>query len=111
MPVDSIIRLPAGTPPGTYDLELVVYSYETRRDLTVIGPDVADVVFPHDDPVGQEIRLKGRPFRVVGVLQLPVWGSRDMIIRLPSLIPGIPRGMGKAASRARIRFSLSTSLT
>lgn len=39
------------------------------REVAVIGPDVADLVFPHDDPVGQEIRLKGRPFRVVGVLQ------------------------------------------
>jgi hypothetical protein len=33
------IGVPAGTPPGSYDLELVVYSYDTRRDLTVIGAD------------------------------------------------------------------------
>jgi len=39
------------------------------REVVVLGPDVADIVFPHDDPVGQEIRLKDRPFRVVGVLQ------------------------------------------
>jgi putative ABC transport system permease protein len=34
----------------------------------VVGPDVADKLFPSLDPVGQEIRLKGRPFTVVGVL-------------------------------------------
>ena len=39
------------------------------REVVVLGPDVSDIVFPHDDPVGQEIRLKNRPFRVVGVLQ------------------------------------------
>src|SRR4051812_33936537 len=39
------------------------------REVTVLGPDIVDAIFPHDDPVGQEVRLKGRPFRVVGVLQ------------------------------------------
>ncbi|HEY8209821.1 MAG TPA: FtsX-like permease family protein, partial [Myxococcaceae bacterium] len=39
------------------------------REVMVLGPDVVDAVFPHDDPLGQEVRLKGRPFRVVGVLQ------------------------------------------
>ena len=39
------------------------------RDVIVLGPDIVDVVFPHTDPVGEEIRMKGRSFRVVGVLQ------------------------------------------
>ena len=39
------------------------------REVAVIGPDVVDAVFPHQDPVDQELRLNGRPFRVVGVLQ------------------------------------------
>jgi len=39
------------------------------REVVVLGPDIADVLFPHSDPVGQEVRLKGRPFQVVGVLQ------------------------------------------
>lgn len=38
------------------------------RPVAVIGPDVADKLFPGIDPLGQEIRLKGRPFRVVGVM-------------------------------------------
>ncbi|MDX2013015.1 MAG: ABC transporter permease [Myxococcaceae bacterium] len=38
------------------------------RQVAVIGPDVADKLFPSLDPLGQEVRLKGRPYTVVGVL-------------------------------------------
>ncbi len=38
------------------------------RSVTVLGPDVVDVLFPGIDPTGQEVRIRGRPFRVVGVL-------------------------------------------
>jgi len=39
------------------------------RQVAVLGMDVVDALFPGSDPVGQEIRIKGRPFTVVGVLQ------------------------------------------
>ncbi len=39
------------------------------RRVTLIGPDVADRLFPAIDPIGQEIRLKGRPYSVVGVME------------------------------------------
>ncbi|MCY1047318.1 ABC transporter permease [Corallococcus sp. bb12-1] len=39
------------------------------RPVMVIGVDVADALFPGMDPVGSDVRLKGRPFRVIGVLQ------------------------------------------
>lgn len=39
------------------------------RPVVVIGVDVADVLFPGMDPVGSELRLQGRPFQVIGVLQ------------------------------------------
>ncbi|MBL8911190.1 MAG: ABC transporter permease [Archangium sp.] len=38
------------------------------RRVAVLGPDVADKLFPTLEPVGQEVRLKGRPFTVIGVM-------------------------------------------
>jgi len=39
------------------------------RQVVVLGPDVKDVLFPHMEPLGQEVRLKGRPFTVIGVME------------------------------------------
>jgi putative ABC transport system permease protein len=36
--------------------------------VMVIGPDIADVLFPDLEPLGQEVRLKGRSFQVIGVM-------------------------------------------
>lgn len=34
-----------------------------------IGQDVADKLFPREDPIGKEIKIDGRPFRIVGLAQ------------------------------------------
>ncbi|XXF75104.1 ABC transporter permease [Myxococcaceae bacterium GXIMD 01537] len=39
------------------------------RSVAVLGLDVADLLFPGRNPLGYEIRIKGRPFTVIGVLQ------------------------------------------
>jgi len=39
------------------------------RSVVLLGVDVADTLFPGIDPVGFEVRIKGRPFLVIGVLQ------------------------------------------
>ncbi|MEN9796586.1 MAG: hypothetical protein RL653_282 [Pseudomonadota bacterium] len=42
---------------------------EDGRAVAVVGMDVVDVLFPAVDPVGQEVRIKDRPYLVIGVLQ------------------------------------------
>ena len=39
------------------------------RQVAVVGIDVADTLFPGMEPLGQQLRVKGRPFTVIGVLQ------------------------------------------
>jgi putative ABC transport system permease protein len=38
------------------------------RRVLVLGPDVVDILFPRADPIGQEVRLRGRTWTVVGVM-------------------------------------------
>ena len=42
---------------------------ELGRRVAVLGADVADLLFPGGSAVGQEVRLRGRPFEVVGVAE------------------------------------------
>jgi putative ABC transport system permease protein len=39
------------------------------RRVVVLGPDVADKLFPNTDPIGQEVRMKNRPFTVIGITE------------------------------------------
>jgi putative ABC transport system permease protein len=57
-----------------------------RRNVTFIGSDVADKLFPTADPLGQTIRIDGRPFVVVGVGKAKgsVFGQpQDMYVSMP----------------------------
>ena len=61
---------------------------EEMSDRTVcfIGSDVADRFFPTRSPVGQRIKIDGRPFEVVGVAKSlgTVFGvSRDKFVSVP----------------------------
>jgi len=40
----------------------------SMRKVAVIGTTVASALFPDEDPIGQQIRLRSVPFRIVGVL-------------------------------------------
>jgi putative ABC transport system permease protein len=42
---------------------------ELGRRVAVLGADVADLLFPGRSPQGEEVRLRGRPFEVVGVAE------------------------------------------
>jgi putative ABC transport system permease protein len=37
------------------------------RRVAFVGADVADLLFPKQDPLGQEVRIRGVPFEVIGV--------------------------------------------
>ncbi|MGD2122914.1 MAG: ABC transporter permease, partial [Gemmatimonadota bacterium] len=41
----------------------------SSRKVAVLGSTVAEGLFPYEDPVGQQIRVRDVPFTVIGVLQ------------------------------------------
>ena len=59
------------------------------RDICVLGPDMLKNLFndaPPDRAVGQEVRINGRPYQVLGVLEPlgSIFGfSRDNVIYIP----------------------------
>jgi putative ABC transport system permease protein len=46
---------------------LTKYDVDHARNVTVIGSDVAEILFPYVDPIGKTVAIDGRPFEVVGV--------------------------------------------
>jgi putative ABC transport system permease protein len=46
---------------------LTQYDVDHARNVSVIGFDVADILFPFVDPIGKTVTIDGRPFEVVGV--------------------------------------------
>ena len=60
--------------------------YRHRRQVAVIGQEVAANLFPNLDPLGKELRLHGQPFQVVGVASKvgSVFGdSQDDFLYIP----------------------------
>ena len=58
----------------------------SRKNVCFIGADVADKLFPTSDPLGQTIRVDGRPYEVIGVGKAlgSVFGQpRDMYVTVP----------------------------
>lgn len=59
---------------------------EKRRFVCFIGSEVAEKLFPVEDPLGQTIKIDNRPFRIVGVgkeLGSAFGQSRDMYVSIP----------------------------
>jgi len=40
-----------------------------RSKVCILGADIVKNLFPNDDPVGQQIRIRSVPFKVIGVLK------------------------------------------
>jgi putative ABC transport system permease protein len=54
--------------------------------VVVLGGDVVDGLFPHQDPVGRQIAIDGRSFQVIGVLDRKgsfLGGSNDNLLVIP----------------------------
>jgi len=57
------------------------------RKIAVLGADVAEELFPNQDAVGQQIRIRNVPFKVVGVLESKgssSMGSQDDLVMVPT---------------------------
>ena len=60
----------------------------SRAKVAVLGQTVANQLFPNEDPVGQQIRIRNVPFKVIGVLtakgQSAMGSDQDDIIIAPA---------------------------
>ncbi|WP_208726517.1 ABC transporter permease [Corallococcus terminator] len=59
---------------------------EVNRPVTVLGADVAATLFPSISPLGQTVRIDGKPFQVVGTLGRKgkvVSENMDMAVYMP----------------------------
>jgi putative ABC transport system permease protein len=60
---------------------------KTRAKVAVLGKTVADELFPDSDPVGERIRIRNVPFKVIGVMaekgQSSMGNDQDDIIFAP----------------------------
>ena len=60
----------------------------SRAKVAVLGQTVAHQLFPNEDPIGQQIRIRNVPFKVIGVLtskgQSAMGSDQDDIIIAPA---------------------------
>jgi len=81
--------------------------------VAVIGKVVAEQLFPNEDPVGQTIRIRNLPFRIIGVLGpkgVTPWGSdQDDIVLVP--YSSHMRRISRRTSVSSIQIQASTPET
>jgi putative ABC transport system permease protein len=79
----------------------------TGRTVCFIGADIAERLFPTRSPIGEKIRIDGRPFEVIGVAEATgsVFGqSRDKYVSIP-----LTTFMNIYGSRRSIQIFVSSS--
>ncbi len=106
----------SATTPNIADIERIEASegryfnnvdQETRRNATFIGADVAEKLFPTSNPLGQTIRIDGRPFEVIGIGKVKgsVFGQpQDMYVAMP-----LSTFLAIYGSRRSLNLSLTSS--
>ena len=56
------------------------------RNVTILGPDIVDILFPFEDPLGKAIKIKGIDYTVIGVTERKgqAFGqSQDYFVLIP----------------------------
>ncbi len=56
------------------------------RSVTILGPDLADILFPFEDPIGKIIQIKGLDYTVIGITERKgqAFGqSQDYFVMIP----------------------------
>ena len=69
-----------------YGRDLRESDIQNSTDVCIIGKDIVEKIFPHFNPVGQIVRIVGRPLRVIGVMekQPEMFGqSNDNYVLIP----------------------------
>ncbi len=69
-----------------YGRDLRESDIQNSTDVCIIGNDIVEKIFPNFNPVGQTVRVDGRPLRVIGVLekQPEMFGeSNDNYVLIP----------------------------
>jgi len=60
----------------------------SRKKVAVLGHTIAEELFPDQDPIGQRVRIRNTPFKVIGVLeekgQTGMGGDQDDVILAPA---------------------------
>ncbi|HEY0945896.1 MAG TPA: ABC transporter permease [Opitutaceae bacterium] len=85
------------------------FEVQAGRNVIVIGFDVADALFPNESPLGQQLRVKGQTFEVIGVVArqgsfLGLW-SWDSMISLP--ISSFRRNFSaREAGEVRVQYDM-----
>ena len=82
---------------------------ESRRNVTFIGADVADKLFPTANPLGQTIRIDGRSYLVIGVGKAKgsVFGQpQDMYVSMP-----LSTFLASYGSRRSVNLSVTSTNT
>lgn len=80
---------------------------DSRRNVTFIGADVADKLFPTANPLDQTIRIDGRPYTVIGVGKAKgsVFGQpQDLYVSMP-----LNTFLGVYGSRRSINLSVTST--
>jgi len=69
-----------------YGREIRNNDLDYSNNVAILGKDVSDKLFPNINPIGQDIRVDGKPFKVIGVFESlgSIFGqSQDNMVIVP----------------------------